>query len=358
MKILNITKYFEDSVFGGVETFIDEICIGLKSHGIYSDVYTIKKKKVKHRPYKIYHDDLKFSLFSCPVSFNSIKNFLKISHNYDVFNFHYPWPFMDLLSFFVPKEKIIITYHSDITKKNIFYYLYLPLMLVFLFRSKKIIVTSKNYLNSSKVLSYFKNKVEIIPIGITENIAKIKKTKNNFNNLLKKNYFLFLGNLRDYKGLEFLITAFKKIKCNLVIIGDGKNKEIIKKKIQKIKNIFLLDKIEDNEKKLFLKNTICLILPSIDRREAFGIALLEAFASKKPVISTEVGSATSFVNINLKTGLVIKPKNVKEIEKSCNMMLLDKKRRDKMGINAYNRYKEYFTSKLMIKNYISLLKNF
>lgn len=49
MKILNITKQYEENTYGGVETLIDVISNELYKKGYKSDVYTIKKKKTKKK---------------------------------------------------------------------------------------------------------------------------------------------------------------------------------------------------------------------------------------------------------------------------------------------------------------------
>ena len=57
-----------------------------------------------------------------------------------------------------------------------------------------------------------------------------------------------------------------------------------------------------------------MVLPSHLRSEAFGFSLLEGLIFNKPLISCEIGAATSFNNINNKTGFVVKPKSAKSIE--------------------------------------------
>ena len=355
MKILNITKKFEHNVFGGVETLVDNICIELKKKNIVSDVYTIIEKKTKKREYNIISDKILFSIFSCPVSFNSLINFLKLKNNYDFFNFHFPWPYMDILSLFVNKKKIIITYHADIVKKNLIYYLYFPLMIFFLYRANKIIVTSENYLSSSKILKFFLKKVEIIPIGIKKK-HKLLKIKKRFNSYKKKEYFIFIGNLRNYKGLDYLINAFSNIQANLLIVGDGKQKKYIKNIIKKHKNIKLVTNIDENNKFFLLRHSQALILPSVDRREAYGIALIEAMSEKKPLISTKIATGTSYLNKHNITGIEIAPSDIDEIKNSVLKIQNNKKIKNKFSKNSFKRFKNFFELDLMIKKYLSFYK--
>jgi glycosyltransferase involved in cell wall biosynthesis len=353
VKILHITKQFEDKIFGGVENLIDQISLNSKKLGIISDVYTLKKKKIKKKKYKVFFDKQHFSFFSTPISLNCFYNFYKTSKKYDIINFHFPWPFMDILSFLVSNKKILITYHSDIINKNFFYYIYFPLMFLFFLRSKKIVVTSKQYFNSSSFLKFFKKKIMIIPIGIKQ-FSFFRKPKKK----IYKKYFIFVGNLRDYKGLKYLIEAFKSIDCNLIIVGNGKENKIVKENIKNRNNILHLTRVSESEKAFLIKNSLGLILPSIDRREAFGIALIEASSLGKPLISTKVNSGSSFINLNYKTGLEIKPKSVSNIIKACNFLIKYKRKSQKMGHNSYNRFKNIFTIEVMIKKYFELFVNF
>jgi O-antigen biosynthesis rhamnosyltransferase len=358
MKLLNITKRFEENIYGGIENLIDNLSNSLPKENIKSEVYTLKKKKIKKKTYKIFSDKIFIDFFSCPVSFDALFNFKKIVKDYGIFNFHFPWPFMDILSLFVPKNKVIITYHSDITKKNILYYLYFPLMVLFLFRSRYIVVTSYKYLNSSWLLSIFKTKVRVIPIGI-DPILLDKKKKYKINlNIIKKKYFIFVGNLRDYKGLDVLIRAFKTTHYNLLILGSGKLERYVKKNILNCKNIHHIKITNEFEKANLIKNSLSLILPSTDRREAYGIVLLEALSLKKPLITTNLNTGTSFINLHNKTGFVCEPNSESDIVKYCKKIYDNSSLRNQMGRNSYQRYLKYFTKKAMIKKYLNLFNNF
>jgi rhamnosyl/mannosyltransferase len=356
MKILNVTKQFEESNFGGVEKLLDDLCLQFNKKKIIYHIYTIKKKKIKKRNYKIFSDKIFFEFYSCPISLSSILNFRKIAKNYDLINFHFPWPFMDLLSFFVPKKKIIVTYHADITNHNIFYYLYFCMMMLFLLRARKIIVTSKNYFNSSKVLKYFKKKIVIIPIGIKRKIKLVGINKY-IQNFKDKKFFIFIGNLRKYKGIDFLVNAFKDLNINFVIVGDGKEKERLRNLIRYCKNIFLFSGLDEDNKIFLLRNSQALLLTSIDRREAYGITLVEALSEKIPIISTKLQTGTSYINKNNVTGYEIKSLNVESIKYSIKKFNKSKSLIRRFKKNSFKRYLKNFSQSKMLKKYIQLYKN-
>ena len=92
----------------------------------------------------------------------------------------------------------------------------------FLKASNRIVATSSNYLNSSPFLNDHLKKVEVIPIGIDlKDYPKIdKKILENYKKRFKCPFFLFVGSLRYYKGLEFALKAIAGTDFKLVIAGD------------------------------------------------------------------------------------------------------------------------------------------
>ncbi len=353
MKILHVTKKFENKIYGGIESLIDSLCNSFNnSKANKSDVYTIKKNKVKSSFYKVFSDNLSFEFLSCPVSFSSFFTFIRLCKSYDVINFHFPWPFMDVLSLFIPRSKILITYHSDIIQRNIFYYFYYPFLIFFLYRSKKIVVTSRNYLKSSNILKFFVKKIVIIPIGVSDKKKEITCHKN----IYFKKYFVFIGTFRKYKGLEYLINSFNNSRLNLIIIGNGGNEYESLGGFSK--NIKILNKVNNSQKLNILNKSLGLILPSIDRRESYGIVLVEGLSLGKALITTELFTGTSFVNVNKKTGYVIKPKVTDQIIKACEKLKNNYELRKNFEKNSRSRYLKIFTLKKMIKKYQKVYKLF
>lgn len=354
--ILNVTKRFELNIHGGVENVVDTLCSKLTKYNIISDVFTIKINQTKKKKYKIFSSQRNFEIFSTPISFNSLLKFYKISKNYNFLIFHFPWPFMDILSLLVPGRKIVILYHADIIQKNLMYYIYLPFKLLFFYRSNKIICSSEEIVKSNKFLLNYKSKIKIIPFGINQKIISCNNLK--YSKFKFYKYFIFVGNLREYKGLIFLIDTFKYLpNCKLVIVGDGILKDRIKKKIKSSNNIFYIGNLENDDKFFLIKNSIALILPSLDRREAFGISLMEAASLGVPMISTKLGTGTTFINRDGFTGYVVLPKDRLNLKKAILNLQNDKKTRDRFSINAFLRYKKFFSEKKMLNSYQLLIKN-
>src|SRR5690606_17794728 len=117
--------------------------------------------------------------------------------------------------------------------------------------------------------------------------------------------------LRYYKGLHFLIEAASKTAATIVIAGSGPE-EIQLKSLAADKgltNVHFLGRISDDDKSALLQACRGFVFPSHLPSESFGISLLEAAMAGKPMISCEIGTGTSYVNIHQQTGWVIEPAN-------------------------------------------------
>jgi len=92
------------------------------------------------------------------------------------------------------------------------------------------------------------------------------------------------------------------------------------------------------------------------RSEAFGIVLVEASLCECPLISCEIGTGTSFVNVHQETGIVIEPSSSEELVDAMRLLLKDPKKAKKYGKNARKRALSLFTAKKQAKDYGILYK--
>ena len=158
-------------------------------------------------------------------------------------------------------------------------------------------------------------------------------------------YFLFLGVSRYYKGLHTLINASKGLTAKVVIAGSGPESAKLKAQADSIglQNIVFAGQVTEAEKVSLIKGCLALVLPSHLRSEAFGMVLVEASMFGKPMISCEIGTGTSYVNINRETGLVVQPENVLELHRAMQMLLNENGVVKEFGGNARLRYERLFS---------------
>jgi len=110
------------------------------------------------------------------------------------------------------------------------------------------------------------------------------------------NYYLIISRLKPYKKVDLVIKAFNKLNLPLKIIGTGEEEEKLKKMARP--NIEFLGAVSEKEKQKYLANCLALIHPQI---EDFGLTVIEAMASGRPVIAYAEGGALETVLEN-KTG--------------------------------------------------------
>lgn len=87
-------------------------------------------------------------------------------------------------------------------------------------------------------------------------------------------------------------------------------------------------------------------MPSSHRSEAFGTVLIEAMTTGRPVISTELGTGTSFINIHESTGLVVPPRDPISLAMAIKRLLGDETLQKKFGENGNERAKGFSVEQL------------
>ncbi len=112
-------------------------------------------------------------------------------------------------------------------------------------------------------------------------------------------YFLIGGRLAPYKRVDIVIEAFKKLGLKLKIFGDGVDMKRLKKIAGKSKNIEFVGRVDDKIKGELYSQCQAFINP---QEEDFGITVVEAMASGRPIIAFRKGGALETV-IEGKTGI-------------------------------------------------------
>jgi len=154
---------------------------------------------------------------------------------------------------------------------------------------------------------------------------------------------LFFGTIWEYKGLRYLIEAepliTKKVPTAMIVIaGRGENFGKYKKMMTHKEKFIVYNQFIPNEMVAELFQKACIVvLPYIEASQS-GIVPL-AYAFKKPVVVTDVGSIPEVVDDG-ETGYIVPPRNPQKLAEAIIELLTDKEKRKKMGENAYRKTKE------------------
>jgi rhamnosyl/mannosyltransferase len=84
------------------------------------------------------------------------------------------------------------------------------------------------------------------------------------------------------------------------------------------------------------------------------MVLLEAAMHSKPMVSCEIGTGTSWINQNGKTGWVVPPENAAALAKAVNQLVDNPNVAEMMGKNARLRFDTTFTPSIMSRAYHNL----
>ena len=351
---------------GGVEQVINQIARGASDLGVQSEVLSLTPDRMARTMeidgYLAHRARLAFQIASTGFSVSAFWRFSQLAKNADVIHYHFPWPFMDMVHFVTGVRKpTVVTYHSDIIRQNHLLKLYRPLKHKFLASVNRIVATSPNYLATSDVLQKFSDKVVVIPIGLdkatyptpTSNRSKFWRER------VGSKFFLFVGVIRYYKGLHILLEAAQGTDYPIVIVGAGPIEPELKVKAAQrgLRNIHFLGSLSDKDKVALLELCYGVVFPSHLRSEAFGISLLEGAMYGKPMISCEIGTGTTFINIAGETGVVVPPGDPVALRQAMRYLWDHPEQAEAMGRRAEARYWSHFTAAQMVKSYVDLYQN-
>ena len=213
--------------------------------------------------------------------------------------------------------------------------------------SKKIYaITCPSTETRHKLIDIFeKKKIHVLFDPVIEiqkiNFNKKIKLKSKF---LGMDYILAVGRLTKQKNFQFLIKNFKRLKLkypklNLIILGEGEEKNYIEgiiKKLSLTESVFLQG--FENNVFNYLNNAKCLVMTSL--YENPGHVLIEAAASNCPIISSDCPTGPREILMNGEAGYLFGVDNSEEFIKNFENFL-NLKNKKIMLLNAKKKSMNY-----------------
>jgi len=302
--------------------------------------------------------------------------------NFDIVHLHYPFfggaevvILKKLLS--GKKFKLVVTYHHDLIGSGIFKYVFYlntklitPLLLKL---ADKIIITSTDYVihsDISNIYTKYKKKFAVIPpsVDLQRFYPSIKDKellkKYNINPQFDK-VMLFVGALDQahyFKGIDFLISSFHVLdysgcndkcgyKVKLIIVGGGNLKEKYEKQVAEMglaDKIKFAGRVSDQNLPKHYNLADLVVLPSIDKSEAFGLNLIEGMACAKPVIASDIPGVRSVFTSGLE-GYSFESLNEGDLANRINQLFMDDQLRAKIGQQALDKATKTYNIKKLTK---------
>jgi glycosyltransferase involved in cell wall biosynthesis len=234
--------------------------------------------------------------------------------------------------------------------------------LVWLMKKSSKVVSCSNDQKARAYAMGVSSEIDIIPHGVdiqrfTPQISNEIDFKNKLG--IQGPIILSVQRLHSRKGLNYLIDAvpsvLKKIpSAQFIIVGKGPEKTNIENKIENLgieNNVKLVGFVIDSELPMYYAYCNLFVLHSI--YEAFGIVLLEAMASEKPVISTTVGGIPEVVQHG-KSGILVPPKNATALATAIIKLLSDSKSAEEMGQYGRKLTEIEFNWDIIAKKYLEM----
>jgi len=210
-------------------------------------------------------------------------------------------------------------------------------------------------------------KIVAIPNGISEDDVKPRKPREETRRTLgiQNNHIMLLtmGRLAPQKGLEYLLEALGKLKKEgsiekivAIIVGEGP----LQKKLHQMAREL---KIEDYVRFLGFRQDVgdllaasdIVVLPSL--REGLSIALLEAMAAGKPIITTNIGSNTE-ASSNGESALLIPAKDSEKLSLAMKEFIEQEDNRSRFSKAAKQNYLDSYQINRTIRSYLHLYLSF
>jgi glycosyltransferase involved in cell wall biosynthesis len=164
---------------------------------------------------------------------------------------------------------------------------------------------------------------------------------------------LAVGRLSYFKGIDVLLRAVAQLpRASLLVIGDGGCREALERLARELRietRVRFAGRIDmDARGEAILAaayaNADVFCLPSTDRAESFGLVLLEAMRSRRPVVASAIpGSGVGYVVRDGETGLLVPRGDVSALVVALARLADDAALRSRLGAAGEQRWRDEFT---------------
>lgn len=366
LKILHLSKYYYPYM-GGLEDVCKSIIESTMEHEHMVLCFNDRNANIDEtiNGVRVFRVGLLREIARQPLSwgYNTIMRRIIANYHPDIIHLHAPNPLASVLCMvnMKPETKLVVHWHSDIIVQPLLHALFSPFERRLLKRADAIIATSPNYIEGSELLRQHAGKCTVIPNTVIT--SKLDDTYSNeaIDELKKKygKFVFFVGRHVTYKGIEYLIDAARELgdNTNVIIAGRGPLTSQLIDRAAGLSNVHFIGRIPDEELGNYMRACTVFAFPSITKNEAFGVVLAEAmYCGAVPVCFAINGSGVNWVNIDGKTGIVVKNGSVKKYAEAIQHIIDDDDLRADYSGNAHKRVEAMFLGKCIKPTLLNLYR--
>ncbi|NMO90669.1 glycosyltransferase [Actinomycetospora sp. TBRC 11914] len=310
-------------IVSGISRCVDRLTVGLRERGHRVDVLSSVQIP------RLVLGEYRFSTLAAHW-----RRVTALLDDYDVVNLHGPVPTMSdvvlLLAGARRGTPILYTHHSALAVRGAetASRVYNRLHRVLSGRADRILTTSEHYAGLERRAGG--PPVEVVPWGVDVRPRPLRPHRDGAP--LK---VLFVGQMRPYKGLEWLIPAVAgRPGLALTLVGDGPHRREYELLAGSAPNVLFTGRISDDDLHRAYDTHDVVVLPSVTQAEAFGLVVLEGMAAGcVPVVSDLPGVRDLVAD----TGLVVPARDTDALAAALDGLAADRPRLTALGHRARRR---------------------
>jgi len=357
MKVALAAPYFYPHI-GGVESHVMALARELLKKGHTVGVFTSRHEPALDSRESIDGIDvhripMMAMLFQTPMTPRLVREINK--EDWDVIHSHSPPP---LTAYYAAKASrrtgtpLVHTHHCDPELPSTFgrmvtWVYQRTLLASTLRRATRIIVYTESYAATS--LAIWKYPTVCVPTGLDIDRFGPQADGNAIrerHRLEDRKVVLFVGRLTEHKGIQTLIEAAPMLPEDtaFLLVGPGEVPWTWTRLMRRlgVEDRFLrVGKVPEYELPAYYSACDILVLPSVSRLEAFGLVLLEAMASGKPVVASDIPGVRDVLKDGV-TGFLAEPFSPKDLAEKLNAILSSDELAAEMGRRARIHAREHY----------------
>ena len=287
----------------------------------------------------------------------------------DVIHVHHPHPLADAAVLFGAGRRglrrapaVVVTHHAEVRRQRLAAPFYQPLVRGVLRRARGVVVATRSHLRIATELKRSHDKCHVIPYGIDprpfhreDAIRSGVEWRERWGH--PQRVVMAVGRLVWYKGLDFLLKANVALDTHVVIVGHGPERQALDDVATRLgirERVHFTGYVPSAALPGLYQASDVVVLASVDRAEMFGITLLEGMASGKPIVTTQLDTGVSEVNVPGETGLEVPPGNASALADAIQTLVENPSRAREMGERGRTRVRACYALDHMVDRHEGL----